>query len=237
MYYDRYDEATTSLALSKEGIEHYVLCHSDAAKFTCIGSTGTIIETGEPKGIQNNFNWALKNTKKGDWCIFLSDDYTKSKILQGDKFINVGIEYPIEEIKKAIIMSENIGVKLIGLNSVGNPFFVTKRITTGGLVDGRCFAIQRTDFLFDESISTIPDYYSTCWHLKRYKKNIILNYTFMDFKRYGKKGLGSVTERMEQKKQDCLTIMKAFPELAYFKNKPGQEENSHIVIRNIKTKK
>jgi hypothetical protein len=231
MYYDRYEEATTSLALGKAGIEHYVLCHNNADKFKCIGKGGTIIETGEPKGIQNNFNWALNATKEGDWCIFLSDDYTKSKVLDGDKFVDCDISYPLNEIVKAMSMAENIGVKLIGLNSVGNAFFVTKKISTGGLVDGRCFAIQKTNFSFDKNISTIPDYYSTCWHLKRYKKNIIINYTYVDFKRYGKKGLGTATERIDQKKEDCLRMIKLFPDLVSFKNKPGQEKDSHIVVR------
>lgn len=234
MYYDRYEEATTSLELSKFDIDHVVLCHDNGDKFKCIGKNGTLIQTNEPKGIQNNFNWALRNTKEGDWCIFLSDDYVRSKVLQGGNFVNCEITHPLNELKKAIGQADRFGVSLIGLNSVGNAYFVKNDFAFGGLVDGRCYAIKKTGFLFDEKIQTMTDYYATAWHLRKFKKNLILNYTFMEFKRYSKKGIGSLEDREEQKREDCLRLKQLFPDMVHFKEKPGQASGTHIVLRSKK---
>jgi hypothetical protein len=67
MYYDRFENATTSKILKKE---HIVLCHNNKEKFNCISENGTLIETKEPKGIQNNFNYGLSLLKKDEWGVF-----------------------------------------------------------------------------------------------------------------------------------------------------------------------
>lgn len=233
VYYDRYETATTSLELSKAGYEHIVLCHSNKDLFTCIGDTGTLVETKQPKGIQHNYNYGLSMLEEGEWGIFLSDDLTKARRYDGKDFIDCDINHPLEEIKKVIDKMDKSGVKLIGLNAVGNSFYVKpdKKYSQFGLVDGRCFAIKKTDFRFHNDISTIPDYWATAYHLEHYKKNIIINHTFIDFKRYGKGGLGSINERIESKKQDVALISHLLPNRVEVRDKPGQPEGSHIVIK------
>ena len=83
MYYDRFENATTSKMLD---LEHVVLCHNNKEKFNCIGKKGTLIETNQPKGIQNNFNYGLSLLEQNEWGIFMSDDLCGAKKLSDNKF-------------------------------------------------------------------------------------------------------------------------------------------------------
>jgi len=231
MYYDRYDEATTSLELDKINEPHYVLCHNNKERFTCIGKTGTLVETNKPRGIQHNFNFGLDMLEDGEWGIFLSDDYVSSKKLVGEKFIDCPMSHPLEELKNIIPKADEAGIKLIGLSSTGNPFYAQKKYSKYGLVDGRCFAIKKTDFRWHKGISTVTDYYVTVYHLKKYGGNLILNHTYMDFERYKPKGLGSVEERIPDKMHDIELMMTLFPDNIVVKDKVNQPKGSHIVIK------
>jgi len=231
MYYDRYEEATTSLELSKINEPHYVLCHDNKELFTCIGEHGELIQTNNPKGIQHNFNYGLELLDDDEWGIFLSDDYVCSKKLVGEKFIDCDMSYPLNELKSIIPKADEAGVRLIGLNSTGNPFYSQKKYSKFGLIDGRAFAIKKTDFRWHKGISTITDYYVTIYHLKKYGGNLILNHTYMDFDRYKPKGLGSVQERVPDKLKDIKVIQTLFPDNVVIKDKPNQPKGSHIVIK------
>lgn len=228
MYYDRFENATTSKMLSKE---HIVLCHNNKEKFTCIGEKGVIVQTNQPKGIQNNFNYGLSMLKKDEWGIFLSDDLIEGKKIENGKFIKCDIDYVLNELINILPKCDLMGIKLVGLNSTGNPFYAKNKYSKFGLVDGRCFAIKKTDFLFHNDINTIPDYYASAYHLKKYGGNLILNYCFLDFERYGKGGLGSVSERINDKLKDIKIMTKLFPNNVKIKDKPNEPKGSHIIIK------
>lgn len=228
MYYDRYKEATTSKMLQTE---HIVLCHNNADKFTCIGPQGELIQTNEPKGIQNNFNYGLRMLNPGEWGIFMSDDCVGAKKIQKGKFVDCSVMESLNELLTIIPKADKMGVKLIGLNSTGNPFYAKTKYSKYGLVDGRCFAIKRTEFEFHPIINTIPDYYASAYHLNKYGGNLILNYTFIDFKRYEKGGLGSEEDRIHDKMKDVNIMLSTFPKNVQLKDKPGQPKNSHIIIK------
>lgn len=228
MYYDRFTNATTSKMLD---LEHIVLCHDNKDKFNCIGGKGTLIETNQPKGIQNNFNYGLSLLEDNEWGIFMSDDLIGAKRLVDKKFQDCSIKYPLKELIDILPTCDKIGVKLVGLNSTGNPFYAKNKYSKYGLVDGRCFAIKNTGFRFHENINTIPDYYASAYHLNKYGGNLILNYCFLDFKRYEKGGLGSVNDRINDKMKDIKIIKSLFPNNVKIKDKPGEPKNSHIIIK------
>jgi hypothetical protein len=228
MYYDRFKNATTSKMLN---FDHIVLCHDNKDKFTCIGEKGKLIETNQPKGIQNNFNYGLSLLEDGEWGIFMSDDLIGAKKLIDGKFIDCNIEYPIKELINIIPTCDKIGVKLIGLNSTGNPFYARNKYSKYGLVDGRCFAIKKTNFIYHDKINTIPDYYASAYHLEKYGGNLILNYCFLDFKRYEKGGLGTINERIKDKIKDVNLMKSLFPNNVKIKDKPGEPKGSHIIIK------
>lgn len=228
MYYDRYTNATTSKMLK---IPHIVLCHNNKDSFTCIGEQGQLIETNEPKGIQNNFNYGLGLMAMGEWAVFMSDDLVGAKKIHNAKFVDCTIEETLNELLSIIPKADAMGVKLIGLNSTGNPFYAKNKYSKYGLVDGRCFAIKKTDFKFHETINTIPDYYASAYHLNKYGGNLILNYTFLDFKRYEKGGLGSEQDRIHDKIKDVNLLLRLFPKNVQLKDKPNQPKNTHIIIK------
>jgi hypothetical protein len=228
MYYDRYKNATTSKMLNRE---HIVLCHDNKERFECIGEYGQLLQTNEPKGIQNNFNYGLSLLDEGEWGIFLSDDLIGGKKLVGDKFVDCKVDYVLNELIRILPKCDTIGVKLVGLNSTGNPFYAKNKYSKYGLVDGRCFAIKKTNFRYHKTINTIPDYYATAYHLKQYGGNLILNQCFLDFKRYEEGGLGTIDERIEDKKRDVRLMVKLFPDNVKVKDKLNQPKGSHIIIK------
>ena len=228
MYYDRFTNATTSKMLD---LEHIVLCHDNKDKFNCLGEKGALIETNQPKGIQNNFNYGLSLLEDNEWGIFMSDDLIGAKRLVDNKFQDCSINYSLNELIGILPTCDKIGVKLVGLNSTGNPFYARNKYSKYGLVDGRCFAIKKTEFRFHENINTIPDYYASAYHLNKYGGNLILNYCFLDFKRYEKGGLGSVNDRINDKMKDIKIIKSLFPNNVKIKDKPGEPKNSHIIIK------
>ena len=228
MYYDRFNNASTSKMIDKD---HYVLCHDNKEKFTCIGKKGQIIETNKPKGIQNNFNYGLSLLEKDEWGIFMSDDLIGAKKLENNKFVNCDVNYPLNELIQMLPKCDKMGIKLVGLNSTGNPFYAKNRYSKFGLIDGRCFAIKKTEFQFHNNINTIPDYYATVYHLNKYGGNLILNYTFLDFKRYEKGGLGSANERMHDKLKDIALMKMLFPNNVKVADKANEPKGSHIIIK------
>lgn len=228
MYYDRFESATTSKMLNKE---HIVLCHNNKIKFSCVGKNGLIIETNQPKGIQNNFNYGLSMLKSNEWGIFLSDDLIDAKKLENNKFINCDVDFVLNELISILPKCDSMGVKLVGLNSTGNPFYAKNKYSKYGLVDGRCFAIKKTEFTFHKNISTIPDYYASAYHLKKYGGNLILNYCFLNFERYQKGGLGTVNDRINDKLKDIQLMINLFPNNVKLKNKPNEPKGSHIIIK------
>lgn len=231
LYYDRFKSATTSIELSKEKIHHTVLCHNNAEKFDCIGEYGNLIETGKPKGIGHNMNYALSQIQTDDWCIMVSDDYTRSYKLAGNKFSECSFGYIFEALFDIIKKMDSSGVKFIGLNVTGNPFYSKKKYSKYGLIDTRLCAIKKTPFEWDTEIQTIPDYYATAYHLKHYGGNLILNHCYADFERYKDGGLGSVKERMNQKIKDCRKVIQEFPDNIAYKDKVGHPKYSHIVVK------
>jgi len=228
MYYDRFEIATTSKMLTKN---HIVLCHNNKERFNCISDNGTLIETNQPKGIQNNFNYGLSLLDKDEWAIFLSDDLIEAKLLNGNKFVKCDIDFVLNELISILPKCDLMGVKLVGLNSTGNPFYAKNKYSKFGLVDGRCFAIKKTEFIFHNEISTIPDYYASAYHLKKYGGNLILNYCFLDFKRYDDGGLGTIDKRLNDKLKDIKLMINLFPNNVKIKDKPNEPKGSHIIIK------
>lgn len=227
MYYDRYDNATSSKALK---YEHIVLCHNNKNLFTCIGEKGTCIETNKPKGIQNNFNYGLSLLKKDEWGIFMSDDVLYGKVLKNGKFEKTDINIVFEMFLNLIKKADNTGVKLIGMNSTGNALYAKNKYSKYGLVDGRCFAIKKTEFTWHEKINTIPDYYATLYHLSKYGGNLIANEFFLDFKRYAKGGLGTIQDRIQDKIKDVNILKQLYPKNVKVQNKANEPVGSHIII-------
>ena len=230
LYYDRFEDATTSIALKEANIKHTILCHNNKNKFKNI--YGDIIETKKPKGIQYNLNSVLENINLNEWAIVMSDDYKKSYKLDKikNKFIECDLKYIFKNLNETIELADKLNVKLVGLNSTGNVLYAQKKYGKYGLIDGRMFAIKKTNFSWRNDISCITDYYATIYHINKYKGNLINQQCYADFERYGKKGIGSIYDRLENKKKDILILKNLYPNNVNIKDKKGQPKGTHIVI-------
>ena len=237
LYYDRFDSATTSLELSAFGFYHTVLCHNNAERFTCIGEIGKLVETGNPKGIQHNMNAALDMVSAGDWAIIISDDYKAAyKFKPPCSFVKSGMGLVLSRLVKLTNEVDDKPIFLIGLNSTGNALFSKNPYGFNGLVDGRCFAIKKTEYRFHDEVSTIPDYHATAYHLAKHGQNLIYNHAYLEFTRYGKGGIGSIKDREETKRKDCEILTREFPDLLEYADKPGHAKGTHIRIVKRKIK-
>ena len=67
--------------------------------------------------------------------------------------------------------------------------------------------------------------------MQKYGGNLILNYCFLDFKRYEKGGLGTINERIKDKIKDVNLMKSLFPNNVKIKDKPGEPKGSHIIIK------
>ena len=231
LYYDRYETATTSLALKEASIKHTILCHYNKDLFKNIH--GNIIQTSYPKGIQYNLNAGLDKLEKDEWGIFLSDDYTKSYKIdrKENKFLQCDLKYVYDKLCETIKVADKIGVKLIGLNSTGNVLYANKKYGKYGLIDGRMFAIKKTDFRWRNDISCVTDYYATIHHIKKYGGNLILQECYSEFERYGSDGIGTLEARADRKRKDINILKNLFPNNIQIKDKVNQPKGTHIVIK------
>lgn len=231
LYYDRYETATTSEALYEAGIEHNVLCHNNKSKFKNI--YGIINQTDKPKGIQHNFNAGLDMLFDNEWGVFISDDYKKSYKIDRkiNKFVECDLKYVYDKLCETIQIADKIGAKLVGLNSTGNALYASKKYGKYGLVDGRFFAIKKTDFRWRDDVSCITDYYATLYHLKKYGGNLILQECYADFERYGSDGIGTLEARADEKRKDVKILKNLYPENVIIQNKKNQPEGTHIKIK------
>tara|TARA_R110002020_G_scaffold56888_3_gene156967 strand:+ start:1155 stop:1871 length:717 start_codon:yes stop_codon:yes gene_type:complete len=231
LYYDRFETATTSLALKNSKIEHTVICHYNKEKFKNI--CGDIIETNKAKGIQYNLNAGLELLEEGEWGVFLSDDYKKSFRLdkKDNKFVECELEEVFENLVEATKVADTVGVKLVGLNSTGNALYASKKYGKYGLVDGRMFAIKKTEFEWRKDINTITDYYASLYHMKKYGGNLILQDCYAEFDRYASDGIGTAQNRAEDKKKDIRILKNLFRNMVKVKEKAGQPKGTHIIIK------
>ena len=229
LYYDRFETATTSLALKKSKIDHTVICHYNKEKFKNIH--GKIIETNKPKGIQYNLNAGLNLLEQNEWGVFLSDDYKKSFRLdkKNNKFVECELKEVFDNLVKATKVADKVGVKLVGLNSTGNALYANKKFGKYGLVDGRMFAIKKTEFEWRKDI--ITDYYASLYHLQKYGGNLILQDCYAQFDRYASDGIGTAQNRAKDKKKDIRILKNLFRNMVKIKDKAGQPKGTHIIIK------
>ena len=86
-FYNRFENASTSIALEQNGIPHHVLIHKpeDYDKFkrhnTCRGNA---VVTNNGKGLAYQRNTALQMMDTGEWAVFMCDDFMKIRSMPVD---------------------------------------------------------------------------------------------------------------------------------------------------------
>jgi len=255
-FYNRFTDATTSLALKENGIEHNVLIHKeeDYIKFKEGGTIGgNPIITNQPKGLAYQRNAALDLMEKDEWAVFMCDDFQKilsypiKEIMNKHTKINVTIEnqseYQLTNEKhkmslkemftmfpRLIKLAEKNNIKLIGFGLHSNPLNLGRKFATRGLADGRFWLVKKSDYRFDENVQMVDDVCWTAENLIRHNNVLILNWTVPFFKRYTAGAFGSISERKEQRLKECKYLANKFNPLIRIANKANWDYGTHVRI-------
>ena len=255
-FYNRYDSATTSIALSENNIDHIVLVHneSDSKKFAK-GSTikGEEIITCNPRGLAYQRNSALEMMEDGEWAVFMCDDFEKirsySKKFIFSKTNNIDINFQNQNnyrlkkeheitlsemfgfFPKLIQIAEDNGIHLVGFGLHDNPQNLKKKFTLKGLADGRFWLIKKSNYRFDTNAQMIDDVCWTAENLIRHGKVLVLNWCVPYFQRYSAGGFGSTKERREQRIKECSYLINRFSPLIRGATKSGWPNGTHIRLQ------
>ncbi len=254
-YYNRYEDATTSIALAASKLKHTVLVHNEeqADKFKKFGTCkGELVVTGNGKGLANQRNSALDLMKTGEWAAFLCDDFQRLRSYPKEFILSKTTKMPVtyqnqskltmrknhdiklseafETFPKLIEVAEQNGVHLIGLALTDNPLSLANKFTTRGLADGRFWLVKKANYSFDLKAQLIDDVAWTAENLVRHGNVMVLNWMVPFFKRYSSGGFGTQEERIDLRRKECDYLIKKYHPLVMGAEKPGWPSGTHIRI-------
>jgi hypothetical protein len=251
-FYNRYENASTSIALEANDIPHYVLIHKpeDYDKFkrynTCRGEG---IVTNNGKGLAYQRNTALDMMDTGEWAVFMCDDFMKIKSMPEEWILSSNQELPINfanqnkfrlkengfNLKKMfalfprlIELAERNHIHLVGFGLHDNPMNLRKKFNHRGLADGRFWLIKKAGYKFDTNAQLIDDVAWTAENLMRHRNVLVLNWLVPYFQRYTAGGFGSTTERLALRRKECSYLANKYNPLVKIAQKPGWESGTHI---------
>lgn len=255
-FYNRYDTATTSLALSENGINHSVLIHNAAdadlfRKGGTIGALGKAVVTGNGKGLAYQRNTALGMMDLGEWGVFMCDDFQhvmsfpKEMLLSSSDRIPISFQnqelYRLKKSRnlttlaemfavfpKLIEVAEANRIFLVGFALHPNPLNLAKKFTLRGLADGRFWLVKKSHYRFDLNAQLIDDVAWTAENILRHGNVLIMNWILPLFKRYTAGGFGTQEERIELRRKECAYLANKFSPMVKIAKKPGWPEGTHI---------
>jgi len=250
-FYNRFETASTSLALAQNGIDHTVLIHTteDLQKFIKGGTVhGNAVVTNNGKGLAYQRNSALEMMNPEEWAVFMCDDFQKIKAYpkefifsktqaidinqQNQNKYRLKNEINLKEMfswfPKLISLAEANNIHLIGFGLHDNPMNLRKKFTTRGLADGRFWLVRKAHYNFDVNAQLIDDVAWTAENLVRHKNVLVLNWCVPYFERYTAGGFGSTTERKALRMKECAYLANKFNPLVKIAEKPGWEYGTHI---------
>ena len=254
-YSNRFDSATTSIALHENGLDHNVLVHNEeqADNFRKHDTVrGNVIVTGKPRGLTYQRNAALELMDHGEWAAFLCDDFKEVLSLPAEWIRAKDLKIPItienqnafgftkdhvislkemfSHFPMLIDVAEANRIHLIGFKLHDNPLGLGSKFTHRGLADGRFWLVKKSHYRFDENVQMIDDVQWTAENLVRHRNVLILNWILPHFKRYTAGGFGSIKERLEQRRRESAYLARRYGPLVRIAKKPGWPAGTHIRI-------
>ena len=257
--YNRYHTMTTSKMLAAEGIEHYVMMHSEAdrEKFEAggtIGATAHVVVTGNPKGLTRQRNSALDMLDEGEWAVFMNDDLKRITMLrQYETYKGNRIEITPANIRKVDqdfrteitcrklfeLMETTIresaereGARLVGFVPHTNTQFRGSKVTRQGLVDGRLWLFKNErGTRFDERVNVLEDHDFTAYHLCRYGRVHVENWILPEFGRNTAGGFGTIQDRAPQLREEAAYLIEKWDGLFGYKEKKGYPPRTQLQFK------
>lgn len=257
-FYNRFDTATTSNALSENDLLHKILIHNDFdvdrfRKGGTIGHAGIPVVTGNDKGLANQRNSALELMDVGEWAVFMCDDFQyvmsqpldmitsrsdripitfkNQEIYRFRKFRStISLKEMFSTFPKLIDVAEANGIHLIGFSLHDNPQNLAKKFTLRGLADGRFWLVKKSHYKFDVNAQLIDDVAWTAENLCRHGNVLILNWILPQFKRYTAGGFGSQAERLDRRRSECAYLCTKYSPLVRIAQKTHWPDGTHVRI-------
>jgi hypothetical protein len=254
-FYNRFENATTSIALQQNDIKHNVLIHSsaDADKFKKFGTcVDNAVVTNNDKGLAYQRNTALDMMDTGEWAVFMCDDFIKIRSFPKSWILSKTNTIPIHfgnqhkfrlrdentmslkemfsMFPKLISLAENNGIHLIGFGLHDNPLNLKKKFNNRGLADGRFWLVKKSSYRFDTRAQLIDDVAWTAENLVRHRNILVLNWLVPYFQRYTSGGFGSTAERLELRRTECAYLANKYNPLVKIADKIGWEYGTHIKL-------
>jgi hypothetical protein len=263
-FYNRYKDATTSIALYENGIKHNVLCHNSeqADQFLKHGtSKGNLVVTGAAKGLAYQRNAALDMMNVGEWAAFMCDDFMRIQSFPKEFILSTSNKMPVDfdnqhnfrltkkdhsmslaefftMFPKLIEIAETNKIHLIGFKAYTQPMGFANKFSTRGLADGRFWLVKKTHDRFDLGAQLIDDICWTARNLIHHGNVLVLNWSETLFKRYTEGGFGSTKERMALRIKECQYLEDKYFPLIQIAPKKNWVQGSHVKIsgsdKNIK---
>lgn len=239
-----WDDHTTVVVHSQDMADEYVRQTPQFAR--------QIVATRNPKGLAHNRNWALDQMHTGEWALFLVDDMkslTRTDWLYRDtiKKLPITIENQkryIPKMKRPMSTDEmrsyceiltrkvdRLNCHLIGFSNYDNAIYRANRYSYNCLADGRAWLVRKTDLTFDLEAQLIDD---MSWCAKnRYAGYDIVtaNWILPDCRRYSAGAYGSITDRLDQKLDECQYLVDTYPRYVRYADKAGWPTGSHVQMR------
>jgi glycosyltransferase involved in cell wall biosynthesis len=255
-YSNRFDSATTSIALEENGIDHIVLVHTEeqSEQFHRNKTNRARITriTNKPRGLAYQRNVALDMMEAGEWAVFMCDDFKKVLSLPREFILSSTGKIPVDTSNQHVFrfrsgneislremfeyfptliqMAERNGIYLIGFALHDNPMNLGNKFSFRALADGRFWLVRKTHRRFDENVQMIDDVAWTADNLLHHGNVLILNWIIPYFRRYTQGGFGSVLERLELRRRECAYLCKKYYPLIKSAEKPGWPTGTHLKI-------
>lgn len=257
-FYDRYDTATTSIALHEAGIDHHVLMHTkeQCEKFTHAGTArGAVTITRKPKGLTYQRNAALDMMSTDEWAVFMCDDFkrvvsrplaeVKGRMEELPVTMENQARYRVrkgrDDISLADMFSlfpglmskaESLRIRLIGFGLHDNPLNLRRKFAYHGLADGRFWLVKKHPTVrFDENVQMIDDVAWTAENIVQFGSVLVCNWVIPYFRRYTADGFGSIEARLEQRRAECKYLVQKYSPLVRYAPKPGWPAGTHIRLQ------
>lgn len=212
-------------------------------------------------GLTRQREWAMKQTKQGDWVLFADDNIhelwaipfphyddeelteitdamgtpglaaTVNKYRPKDGRVMEPAKFLSYVVPECIKKAEEVGAHMVGFSVTDNPLFRAKKWGTTSYVSGKMFLMQNTGMPWDHTI-TMEDFRNSAWHLREYGRVVINRYIHPRATHYQPGGMGTREERVPYRLKDIDKLMKQFPDL--FRLKKGEYPDLSIRIHGEK---
>lgn len=256
-FYNRFTDATTSIALKECGIPHYVMMHTqqDADRFRKHDTArGQVVVTGNRKGLAYQRNAALDMMNAGEWAAFMCDDF-RHVMMYPPKLI-LSKTHQIEDldignqnafritkgksarsladlfsvVPKLLEVADANGIHLVGFGYNTNPQSLKNKFSMRGLADGRFWLVKKSYYGFDERVQLIDDVAWTAENLIRHNNVLVLNWAIPEFARYTGGGFGTIQERLPQRRAEVEYLCAKYHPVVRTSPKPGWPSGTHVKL-------